>query len=65
MITCMLCLIKHANDFFSSRVKWLGVFFMHGKKKNNQGKTERLKLVELNWQVNVPKCLHKTMYILM
>lgn len=55
----MLCLIRHVKDFFISRVSaW------ENKNKNkNQGKTERFKLVDRNWQVNVPKCLHKTVYI--
>lgn len=66
MITCMLRLIRRANYFFSSRVMRLGLFFffLHGK-KNNQGKTESLRLADVNWQVNVLKCLHKTVYILM
>lgn len=40
LITCMLCLIRHAKDFFISRENaW-------ENKNKNQGKTERFKLVD-------------------
>lgn len=60
MTAFILCLIQHATDFFQRNMVHL---FFHAREKKYEGKTEKVKLVGLNWHemfqsVCIKQCIY-------